>query len=196
MVEVLAAPAAAVIVQEAGSTCATGVAPYFKLTPLKVVKLPDVLVPSCNTNLEVAAPGSGIVITDDWPIVPLAIVVLNAPPAFPAAIINVPLAAVAGKDIKVPASPDEPEVMLPAVAVILVPAVMLVVAEIAPVTARVCPRVVVVVAALMFPEVSENTAKAFAVDAPPENDTPPADGSALNTIASTPSTWGRGSTRV
>ncbi|MCF1193285.1 hypothetical protein LRR18_16975, partial [Mangrovimonas sp. AS39] len=49
---------------------------------------------------------------------PLLIVVLNAPPASAAARINVPFAPVVGNDMKVPASPEEPDVMLPAVDVI------------------------------------------------------------------------------
>ncbi len=46
-------------------------------------------------------------------------VVLKAAPALTAAIINVPFAAVAGKEIKVPGSPEEPEVIFPATDVIV-----------------------------------------------------------------------------
>ncbi|MCF1193606.1 hypothetical protein LRR18_18630, partial [Mangrovimonas sp. AS39] len=61
--------------------------------------------------------------------------------------------------MKLPALPEEPEVIGPSVAVINVDAVK------EPVTDKDCPRVDAVLAALMLPAVSENTAKALAVDA-------------------------------
>src|SRR6185295_13304816 len=123
--------------------------------------------------------------------VPLVMVVLKAPPAFPAAKIIVPFAAVAGNAINVPASPDEPEVIFPAVELNAPEKTPV------PVTAKSCPKVTgAASAAFISPEVLEKTAKAFAVDAAPEKATPPADGSALNTIASTPIACGSGSTKV
>src|SRR5689334_4697114 len=108
-------------------------------------------------------------------------VVLNAPPAFNASKMNVPFAAVAGNEIKLPASPDEPEVIGPAVdesAPENTPV---------PVTAKFCPKVTgAASAALILPAVSEKTGIAFAVDGPPENETEPAPGSALNTKSSIP----------
>jgi len=156
-----------------------------------MIKLPLTKAAVFARNCPVAAPTSGIDITWVCPTdAAFVTVVLKAPPALVAAKIKVPLAAVAGNEINVPASPDEPEVIFPAVEVIAPEAVN------APVIDRACPRVTVVVAALIFPEVSENTGKALAVDAPPEKLTPPADGSALNTIASTPIALGNGSTSV
>ncbi len=66
-----------------------------------------------NKKLAVAAPGSGIETTLDCPIVLLLIVVLNAPPALIAAKIKLPFAAVAGKDVNVPAVPLAPAKRFP-----------------------------------------------------------------------------------
>ena len=115
--------------------------------------------------------------------VPLAIVVLKAPPALTACKINEPLAAVAGKEVTVPAWPEEPAIRLPVVVATLP------VATVSPKA-----RVEVVVWALIFPDVSENTASALAVDAPPENDTPPALGSESQLNALIPKMDGNGST--
>src|SRR4029078_3862295 len=84
------------------------------LIPTNCCSAMILLAPVSKRKFAVAAPGSGIEITEDCPMTLLRTVVLKAPPALRAEIIKLPLAVVDGKDIKVPAWASEPADTLPA----------------------------------------------------------------------------------